>query len=152
MQLWCLLRFRDFNIALKKFSSWKTETLSAHIPPEVLKKLALRWSLNESAREMFVHLVWLNKDDLSSGTKYVLALSFSLHLRANFLDTSEGIWRVYMPSLIALCGSKNKCARTDTVFVPISQGYTRVWPFVKGWTSTSEIIFTHKTVIRTFHG
>ena len=68
-----------------------------------------------------IKLIQMNKDDLSSCTKYALTHSFQLHLRANFL---RGYLRGFMESTyteLALKGSKSECARTDTVFLPISE-------------------------------
>ena len=47
-----------------------------HSSPDVLKKLYLRRNQNKSAMACIVHIVFNNKDDLSSGIKPALAHSF----------------------------------------------------------------------------
>ena len=42
------------------FRKMQFRIYTIHIPPAVLKKVALRWKLNKSARACFVHLVWIN--------------------------------------------------------------------------------------------
>ena len=63
----------------------------------------------------------MNEDDLSSFTKYALTHSFGLQIRANFKSeqTLGGVVENIYTQL-ALYGSKNECARTDTVLFHIS--------------------------------
>ena len=56
----------------------------------------------------------MNEDNLSSYSKYALAHSFEL------LEYLGGVM-VSIYTELALYGSKNKCARTDIVFLPISE-------------------------------
>ena len=47
------------------------------IVPKLLKKLALCWSLNQCATANFVHLIWMNEDDLYSWTHLGLTLELT---------------------------------------------------------------------------
>ena len=63
-----------------------------------------------------IHLIRTNEDDHSSCTKYALThLSF-----ISDLEHFGGIMASMYTELV-LYGSKNECARTDTVFLPISE-------------------------------
>ena len=62
----------------------------------------------------------MNEGDLSSGTKYALTHSFELHLRANFSRVPQGVMESIYTKL-AIYDRKNECARTNTVFLPLSE-------------------------------
>ena len=57
----------------------------------------------------------MNEDDLSNCTKYALTQLFKLHLEY----VRGGMRNIYAE--LALHGIKNECARTNTVFLPISE-------------------------------
>ena len=61
-----------------------------HNPPEVLWKLALRWSWKECVRAYFVQLERLSSFILMKWIKYALTHLFELHIRAKFYSTSGG--------------------------------------------------------------
>ena len=47
-----------------------------YIPPDLLQELTMRWSYNVGARACFVHLVWMNEDNLSSVRTELLNVIF----------------------------------------------------------------------------
>ena len=113
--VYLLLRmFNKGNRAFDDLRCWVyLRIYTLQIPPEIVEKWALRWSSDQCATAWFVHLNWMNEDNLFSWTKYALAHSFMLHLRANFLESIYSEFTFY--------GSTNYCARTDTAFFPISE-------------------------------
>ena len=62
----------------------------------------------------------MNEDDLSSCINY--ALNTHLNLISELTSrVPQGVYGEYIYTEKALYGSKKECARTDTVFLPISE-------------------------------
>ena len=71
-------------------------------------------------RAYFVQLERLSSFTQIKWIKQALAHSVEVHIRANLYSTSRGDMESIYTKL-ALYGSKNECARTDTVFYHISE-------------------------------